>query len=69
MVGDQVNAVEEMNFKILVRGKDQMTPRHKAQSYDLTNKVLDGDPMDEELGRTTSAKHISADIPQKKEPK
>ena len=42
MVGDQVNAVEEMQFKILVKGRDAESVRHKAQSYDLTNKVLSG---------------------------
>ena len=67
MVGDNVTATENMQFKILVKGKDQITPReHKAQSYDLTKKVLDGDPMDDDLGRTTSAKNIiRTDIPNK----
>ena len=59
MVGDNVTATENMQFKILVKGKDQITPReHKAQQYDLTKKVLDGEAMEDDLGGTNSAKLI-----------
>jgi len=47
MVGRDIASHETLNFKVLVRGKEQATPR-KAQSYDL-GKVSIGEKGEAEV--------------------